>query len=134
VASGSAYVLDEFEVDIEVSMRPPFSPSTLCLEDYLDSLAFAGQISKGYARLSNNDVIAAWSQQTGAAHEDWELEEDFARFAFSGVYAGGRPASVATLHNITKAVLSAADTFFAEVTPERLAALHRSNETTDERS
>jgi hypothetical protein len=97
VASGSAYVLDEFEVDIEVSMRPPFSPSTLCLEDYLDSLAFAGQISKGYARLSNNDVVA-------------------------------------TLHNITKAVLSAADTFFAEVTPERLAALHRSNETTDERS
>jgi hypothetical protein len=79
------YLLDEFEMDIEVSMRPPFSPSTLCLDDYLDSLAFAGQISKGYARLSNNDVIAAWSQQTGAAHEDWELAEDFARFAFSGV-------------------------------------------------
>ena len=45
------YLLDEFEVDIEVSMRPPFSPSTLCLDDYLDSLAFAGQTSKGYARL-----------------------------------------------------------------------------------
>lgn len=86
------HLLDEFEMDIEVSVRPPFGPSTLCLDDYLDSLAFAGQTSAGYVRLSHSDVIAAGAQQAGAAHEDWELEEPFARSAFSGIAVGGRPA------------------------------------------
>jgi hypothetical protein len=126
------HLLDEFEMDIEVSVRPPFGPSTLCLDDYLDSLAFAGQTSAGYVRLSHSDVIAAGAQQAGAAHEDWELEEPFARSAFSGIAVGGRPAAVVTLHYITKTVLSAADNFLAELTPERLAALQRGEDATND--
>jgi hypothetical protein len=116
-------LMDEFGVSIDVALNDLTTGlRMLPLEDYLDSTAFGGLTSEGYARMSHADVIAAWSQQTGAGHEDWAFEEPFARFAFSGISIGGQSAPVTVLHNITKAVLSAADDFLGWLTPEHISS------------
>jgi hypothetical protein len=85
------------------------------LRTYLSETAFGAKTSRGFVRLSGFELIAAWAQQSGAAHEGWSLDEELARLLNAGVFIGGTHASAATLRAITRTVLAVADDVLGEL-------------------
>jgi hypothetical protein len=85
------------------------------LRTYLSETAFGAKTSRGFVSLSGFELIAAWAQQSGAAHEDWSLDEELARLLNAGVFIGGIHASAATLRAITNTVLAVADGVLSEL-------------------
>jgi hypothetical protein len=71
--------------------------------------------SRGLVSLTKAQLIDAWSQQVGGAHEDRAVDEELAHALFGGIYIGGLPAAAAELAVTTRTVLHAADRFVAAV-------------------
>ena len=67
--------------------------------------------------MTKKELIGVWAQQHGAAHEDWELDEEFIRARDSGLSIGELPALAPELKVTTEAVLSVANQFLA-LTPD----------------
>ncbi len=87
------------------------------LREWLNYLAFFTTTETGeQLQLSNIEVITLWAQQTGASHEDPELDERLHRLRNSGVYIGGRASDAAVLQSIAATVLSVAERVLDAIT------------------
>lgn len=64
--------------------------------------------------LNKDKLIRLWAQQTGSAHEDWELEPELDAILKAEIFIGGLHAALAELRGITKTVLHIADRFLSE--------------------
>jgi hypothetical protein len=98
-----------------------FGVDTVELREHLDSPAYGASTSRGSVGRTNADVIEAWAAQHGAAHEDWDVSEEF-----SGMFAPTDPCDypplAILLHDTTFKVVAAAKLVFAAATPEAIAA------------
>lgn len=108
-------LMDELGVEIRFTLNGPPATTTrapISLREYLDLTAYAIRTpSRGLVELTNKQLIGVWSQQHGAAHEDWDLDEEFVLMRDCGVYLGGQAAIAASLRVITNTVLHVADEF-----------------------
>lgn len=86
------------------------------LPTYLAGLACAIRVPTGeMAQLSKSDVIALWSQQSGASHEDWALDQRLATIFAGGLSVNEQPIHGAALCGICRTVLYVARRFVAQV-------------------
>ncbi len=124
-------LMDEFEMDIPITLGGPpikLSPGQpspgdqVSVRQYLNLTAYGVRVpSRGFVEITKKDLIAIWAQQHGAAHEDWDLQEEFAIVRNSGLFIGGLPALAAELRVTTETVLHVADKFLAALTPGLIA-------------
>ena len=75
--------------------------------------------------LTKADLIEDWAAQHGSAHEDWEFTEPFATAMKPILIAFGLPQHAHELRATAKAVIHVAETFLAQLTPERIAEVAR---------
>ena len=97
---------------------PPHPGDELSLRVFLDLRAYMGRTRSGeLADMTKKDVIIAWSQQRGSAHQDWEIEEDLDSFLNSGTMlnVNGLPIHALELRATTKIVLNIADKFLKKI-------------------
>jgi len=114
-------LMDHLGVDIPITLGgppikcPPGHPEAgdkISLRRFLSLTAYGIQTpTKGYVELSKKDLIRIWSQQAGAAHEDWELDEELASAREMGLFIGGLPALLVELKLTCAAVLFVSETF-----------------------
>jgi hypothetical protein len=79
------------------------------LREYLAGMAFFGTAKSGErVELSKMDVIALWSQQMGAAHEDEAIDPRLHYLMSTGVSIGGRSSEAQLLRSIANTVLAVA--------------------------
>lgn len=103
-------------IEVPITIDKPRGRYTTDLPSYLSSLACAIRLPSGeLAELSNSDLIALWSQQSGAAHEDWALDERLATVFASGLFVGGQPIHGRTLCGICRTVLFVGREFLGRV-------------------
>lgn len=124
-------LMDEFGLDIRIKLGgPPVRPppgqpgpgDEVSLREYLGLTAYGIRTpSRGYVELTKKQLIGIWAAQHGAAHEDWELQEEFALARDSVIYIGGIPELAAELRVTTQTVLHFAETFLGALTPELIA-------------
>lgn len=81
------------------------------LDKYLNSLAYIIRTPHGLKSVLVIDLIRMWSQQDGAAHEDWQHDEEYAAFKEFGVFVGGTHIPILQLRITTGIVLSTAEKF-----------------------
>jgi Na+-transporting NADH:ubiquinone oxidoreductase subunit NqrF len=92
------------------------------LPEYLSSLACVIRLPAGtLAELSKSDLIALWSQQQGASHEDWSVDERLATIFSSGVTVGSSPIEGQASCGICRTVLHVAGEFLAKERAARSA-------------
>jgi hypothetical protein len=110
-------LMDELKIEVPIVLDLPGPPRPpISLREYLEGTAFAIRVSSGeMVDRSNKEIIGIWAQQHGAAHEDWELSEEFVAARGCGVEIGGRSALAASLRVITNTVLYVATEFFRKV-------------------
>jgi hypothetical protein len=113
-------LMDVFGVTIPITINKPRGTIQLpSLRGYLDELAFVHRLTGGeLAEYTKKQVIGAWSQQMGASHEDWQVEELLLQARDPGLRIGGLPGAVHALRSITRTVLFVADEFLVQLTPE----------------
>lgn len=124
-------LMDEFELDLPVTLGgPPIKPlpgqpgpgDQVSHRNYLALPAFGIRTpSKGFVQLTKKELIRTWAVKQGAAHEDWDLPEEFAAARDSGLFIGGLPALAAELRVTTETVLYVADKFLSILTPSLIA-------------
>ena len=121
-------LMDEFELDIPITLggppieRLPGKPGSgdqVSLREFLELDAYGVRTEhRGFVMLTKKQLISVWAQQHGAAHEDWELDEEFILGRDSGLFLGGVPALALELKVTTKAVLYVANQFLALATSD----------------
>ena len=121
-------LMDEFGLDIPIKLGgPPIKPvpgqpgpgDEVSLRQYLGLTAYGIRTpSRGFVQLTKKELIGIWAAQHGAAHEDWELQEEFAVARDCGIYIGGTPALAAELRVTTESVLYVAEKFLGMLTPD----------------
>ena len=88
----------------------------ISVRKYLDRLAFSIRLPNGkLAQVSNKELIAKWSQQIGAAHQDSHLDLDLATSQNLGLNIGGRPANDQALGAITRTILWVSETYLKKI-------------------
>jgi hypothetical protein len=98
----------------------------ISIERFLGLFAFGFKARSGdWVELTKADLIEDWAAQHGSAHEDWEFTEPFATAMQPFVIAFGLPEHAHELRATAKAVIHAAETFLAQITPERIAEVAR---------
>jgi len=121
--------LCDYELIVQLGDQPPIADGPkpferIPLETWLDEMAVALQTPSSAPQLVQitwADLIAVWSQQSGAAHEDWSHSESFQMLRQDQVFIGGQPASQRALLAIGSTVLSVAVGFLNALTPEMVA-------------
>lgn len=81
-------------------------------------------LSQGHVQRTNAQIIRAWSEQHGAAHEDWKISEEFSG-AFATNERGFYPSLAILLHHVTLKVVAAAELVLAKATPEFVASIEQ---------
>jgi hypothetical protein len=115
-------LIEEFGINVKLRFDLPGEIVESTLREYLDDTAFVHRIEgRGLVEVKRKELIAIWSQQAGASHKDWSVEERFDVAMRSGIDIGGLPAAMACLASIARTVLHAADVFLSQVTPEMIA-------------
>ena len=97
---------------------PPHPGDKLSLREFLDLRAYIGRTQSGeLTDMTKKEVIKKWSNQSGSAHQDWEIEEDIDSFLNSGnmINVNGLPIHALELRATTKVVLNIADKFLNEI-------------------
>jgi hypothetical protein len=85
-------LMTETGVAVSFTIDSPRGQRQTDLHSYLSELACAIRLGSGeLAELSKYDLIALWSQQSGAAHEDWALDERLATIFAGGFFVNGQP-------------------------------------------
>lgn len=109
-------LMDEYKIEIPVEISWAWgSVERMTLREYLDMTAFEYRIpERGLVPVKNKHLIEVWSQQKGASHKDWSLDEVFASALASGLILGDIPAAARSLRNITSRVLLVADEFLEQ--------------------
>lgn len=120
-------LMDEFGIDVPITLGgPPIQPLSgqpgpgdqVSLREFLELPACGVRVpSGGFVQLTKKEFIGVWAQQHGAAHEDWELNEELAVIRGSRIYIGGRRPEAEELRLTTKAVIYVADKFLSTLTP-----------------
>jgi hypothetical protein len=88
------------------------------LEIWLEGTACAVTVpGEGLVELTKIDFIRLWSQQSGAAHEDWEHDSRLASVFQSNLIINNVPIHARQLISIARRVLNAADDFLAHIEP-----------------
>ncbi|MGD0167764.1 MAG: hypothetical protein ABSC51_10850 [Gaiellaceae bacterium] len=118
-------LIDEMGQVVDVTLGgPPIQPppgrpgpgDQITLREYLHLEAIFLRVpSRGMVSITKAQLIEAWAQQVGGAHEDRAIDEELAYALFGGIYIGGLPASAAELNVATNTVLHVADRFLAAV-------------------
>jgi hypothetical protein len=94
----------------------PFDTAPRSLVAFLDELAVAVRDETGVLhRFTGAELIAAWAQQSGAAHEDWEQDRGLLTALTIPVYVLGDQATANSLLGLAKTVLSIGDEFLREL-------------------
>lgn len=110
--------MKEHQIDIPFEIDRPGGKITKRLPEYLEGLAAAIRVPSGeLAQLSNLDLIALWSQQSGAAHEDWCLDERLATIFSQGLFFNGQPIHGVALCGVCRTVLHVGREFLAAINP-----------------
>ena len=98
----------------------------ITIEQFLGLFAFGFRSRSGdWVELTKADLIEDWAAQHGSAHEDWEFTEPFATAMKPILIAFGLPQHAHELRATAKAVIHVAETFLAQLTPERIAEVAR---------
>jgi hypothetical protein len=97
---------------IQRSPGQPGPGDQLTLREYLDLDAVTLSVpGRGLISFTKRQLIVAWAQQVGGAHEDRAIDEELAQALYGGLEIGGLPAAAAELAVTTRAVLFIADAF-----------------------
>jgi hypothetical protein len=97
---------------VPITIDSPRGRFVTDLPAYLERPAGGVKLPSGQlVTLSKSDLIALWSQQSGAAHEDWELDEPLAAVFANGLFVNGQPIHGAVLCAICRTVLHVATEF-----------------------
>lgn len=116
-------LMAECKIEVPITIDKPGKPLVMDLPTYLSGLACAIRLPSGeLAELSKSDLIALWSQQCGAAHEDWALDSSLAAVFSLGLLVGGQPAHGRALCGICRTVLHVATEFLRRVETENAGA------------
>jgi hypothetical protein len=123
-------LMDEFGIDLGITVDGPpgweLAPGISAgdqvrFREWLDMVAFVCQTSEGQAQITKRQIILAWAQQTGSAHQDWALDEELVHFRRDDLITiGSRGPSVYWLRKITETVAQVADGVLERLTPERI--------------
>lgn len=70
-------VAQEFNIELVREIDRPRGKVTIALNDYLEELAYYTKIEDTRYSFSVMDLITLWAHQSGAAHEDWNIEKKF---------------------------------------------------------
>jgi hypothetical protein len=96
----------------------PGEPGTgdeISLERYLQLGAIGVRIpTSEFVMLNKTQFIRAWAEQTGSAHEDWNLDPTLKTILGSGIHIGGLHGALAELRATTQTVLHVADQFLVQ--------------------
>lgn len=69
-------LMDELDLQIIAEFDTPAGIVEKTLSDYINELACAVRVPSGeLVEITKSQYIAMWAQQTGASHEDWEVDE-----------------------------------------------------------
>ncbi len=60
-------------------------------------------------------IHRAWAEQTGASHEDWQMDEPLSAILGTRIYIGGMHGALAELQTTTDAVLNVASKFLEQL-------------------
>ena len=109
-------LMAEADVEVPITIDSPSGQSETDIRSYLSGLACVIRLPSGdLAELTKSDLIALWSQQSGAAHEDWALDERLATIFAGGFFVNGQPIHGAALCAVCRTVLHVARSFLVQV-------------------
>ncbi|MBX3316519.1 MAG: hypothetical protein KF902_06605 [Phycisphaeraceae bacterium] len=119
------YVMSAFGAEPIVLVREwnPCNDRLISLSKYIQTMGFMF-FDRGYMddnqNITHEQNILAWSQQTGAAHEDPHLDHTFAtsRRFDSMCSVNGMPHSVRSLHETAELIIRIATDFISHITPQ----------------
>jgi len=119
------HLMDKFEINILITLDgPPVQPlpgqpspgDKITLRRFLDLLAVEIRVKSGdFMKSTKKELIAKWSQQSGGAHQDWELDEDLFAMQNTGINLFGMPPEAHEFKATTKTVLHVAKQFFEKI-------------------
>ena len=76
------------------------------LDEFLDFDALMIRTSAGLITFTKRQLIRAWSEQLGGAHEDWAVDEGLINALNSGIQLGGMDPTAMELRNTARVVLA----------------------------
>ena len=93
----------------------PGAGDEVTLAQYLQLDAVGVRVPSGeFVMLSKTQLIRAWAQQAGSAHEDWSLEPALAALLHHNIWIGGIPAALMELKVTTETVLQVSSQFLTQ--------------------
>jgi hypothetical protein len=112
-------LMAETGVEIPITINKPGGKRQTDLRSYLSEFACAIRLPSGQLEaLTKNELIALWSQQSGASHEDWALDERLTGIFALGLFINGQPIHGVALCGVCCTVLHVAKGFLAQVAQE----------------
>lgn len=109
-------LMGRFGSTIKVTSSWPPDKEPRPLADFMEETCLIIKTPSGEkAHFTNLEFVATWSQQHGAAHQDWEHDEGYVAARTSGVVVGGLDAHVRVLRGISRTVLLIGDAFLQEL-------------------
>jgi hypothetical protein len=78
---------------------------TITLDQFFDLQAVTIRTSSGLISLTKRELIRAWAEQLGGAHEDWSVDEALVNAIQTPVFIGGMQPTVLELRNCARTAL-----------------------------
>lgn len=118
-------LMEAYSSDIRVTLAPSpikyppedeWMAKPMTIEQYLGLHAVTIRIPTGeLVSLTNTQLIRAWAEQSGSAHEDWDMDESLRAIMTMPLVFFGLSAPIYTLRAITGTVLFVAQSFLQEL-------------------
>ena len=118
-------LMDELKMEMPIKLREsPVEPlpedpkpgESLTLRQYLELNAYYLKLSSGKSKWISKHALIGWlSQQFGAAHQDWEINEEIYTVIKSEIYIGGLPLIALELKQTAKTILYVCDEFIKKI-------------------
>lgn len=105
---------EKFHIPLTLDFDKPGGHIQMTLQQYLDSLACVIGIGSELVSISVKQFIAMWSQQMGASHQDWQIDEELSAIRKQGIFVGNLPVSGRALCAMGENILFATETFLKE--------------------
>ena len=84
---------------------PPYRRGQISLDAFYDLQAVTTRTSDGLITMSKRELIRAWAEQLGGAHEDWSVDEALVRAVNTPVFVNGVQPTVIELENCARTAL-----------------------------
>ena len=88
--------------------RPPGEPGPgdrISLDAFYDLQAVTTRTSGGLITMSKRELIRAWAEQLGGAHEEWSVDEALIRAVKAPIFVNGMQPTVIELANCARTAL-----------------------------